>query len=182
MSDPRITNEVRKAARDAALHRWGTGSADTTQMLLSVDAALEAALPHLTSTREQIAEALHAHDQKRALIPLAWAQASYMTRHAYLSYADAVQALPHLTDDGAAAPPAAPHTKPAATGGEQSAESATTTAAPSSPNPVTREAVESVVLDEFAGQGGLGLRVLEDGARRIASAVLALLNGGGSNG
>lgn len=44
----KITDAARKAARDAALSRWGTGSADTTQMLLSVDAALVAALPHLT--------------------------------------------------------------------------------------------------------------------------------------
>jgi hypothetical protein len=35
------------AARQAALARWQTGSADTTQMLMSVDAALLAALPYL---------------------------------------------------------------------------------------------------------------------------------------
>jgi len=44
----RISDEARKAAHDAAKARWVTGSSDTTQMLLSVDAALAAALPHLT--------------------------------------------------------------------------------------------------------------------------------------
>lgn len=43
-------------------------------------------------------------------------------------------ALPHLTDDGAAAPPADPNGTPALTGADQAAESATTTAAPSSPH------------------------------------------------
>ena len=47
-----IADEARKAARDAALFRWGTGSADTTQMLMSVDAALAAAAP-LLGTRPQ---------------------------------------------------------------------------------------------------------------------------------
>lgn len=42
-----IPEEARKAAHDAAVARWLTGSSDTTQMLLSVDAALAAALPRL---------------------------------------------------------------------------------------------------------------------------------------
>ncbi len=50
MTMPRIADEIRKAAHAAAIERWNTGSADTTQMLMSVDAALQAALP----TREQI--------------------------------------------------------------------------------------------------------------------------------
>ena len=50
---------------------------------------LEAARP----TRDQIAEALHAHDQKRALVPRMWAKASELTKHTYLAYADAVLAL-----------------------------------------------------------------------------------------
>jgi len=42
-----ITDEARTAAHEAAVARWITGSSDATQMLLCVDAALEAALPHL---------------------------------------------------------------------------------------------------------------------------------------
>ena len=60
-----LPEEVRKVARDAAVERWLTGSADTTQMLLSVDAALLAALPHLRQAGrkeagEEIASALEA--------------------------------------------------------------------------------------------------------------------------
>jgi hypothetical protein len=54
----KISDEARKAARDAALFRWGAGSADTTQMLLSVDAALaalpEPAVPYLMPDREAL--------------------------------------------------------------------------------------------------------------------------------
>ncbi len=43
--------------------------------------------------RDQIAEALHAHDQERARIYCGWQNASGMTKHTYLGYADAVLAL-----------------------------------------------------------------------------------------
>lgn len=42
-----ITDEMRTAAREAARERWLTGSSDTTQMFLSVNAALEAIEPML---------------------------------------------------------------------------------------------------------------------------------------
>lgn len=47
------------------------------------------------------------------------------------------------------------------------------------PASVTREQIEAVVLDEFAGQGGLGNLVLEQGAKSIADAVLTLMGGAG---
>ena len=103
MSDPRITTRTSayRAARDAwHAHYCGEDRACTpadhcagAPDRQALQAALAAALPHLTPTRDQIAEALHAHDQKRALIPRDWANATEMTHHTYLGYADAVLAL-----------------------------------------------------------------------------------------
>ena len=109
----------------------------------------------------------------------------------YLAEAEAAleAALPHLIDDGAAAPPATPHAKPVAPGGEPAAVSATTTAAPSSPNPVTREALMVALHNEGAYCGNCDYEggIDECAACReclgaYADAVLALINGSQANG
>lgn len=48
-----IPDKAVEAARAAAVERWQTGSADTTQMLLCVSAGLEAAEPYLTDGLRQ---------------------------------------------------------------------------------------------------------------------------------
>lgn len=48
-----VTDHAVEAAKDAALEKWQHGSADTTQMLLSVRAGLEAAVPFLQGSAKQ---------------------------------------------------------------------------------------------------------------------------------
>jgi hypothetical protein len=52
-----------KIAKDAALEKWQTGSADTTQMLASLRAALESVMPELLHDTR-----LHALDEAEAAI------------------------------------------------------------------------------------------------------------------
>jgi len=63
--DVTIPDETWPVAKTAALIRWETGSADTTQMLLCVRAALEAAVPAiLAAERRRISDEILAYDQE----------------------------------------------------------------------------------------------------------------------
>lgn len=63
----KISDEAVEAARTAALARWYTGSADTTQMLLSVFAGIKATLPYLERSDSEELPAPSAMPDQEAL-------------------------------------------------------------------------------------------------------------------
>ena len=64
----KISDEAYDAARAAALGRWYAGSADTTQMLLSVFAGIEAMLPYLERSDSEELPAPSAMPDREALV------------------------------------------------------------------------------------------------------------------
>ncbi len=92
-----LTSREPEGGADGQLQRWYSAMDADEADDAPWPSGLSADNPLLTftpqPTRDQIAEALHAHDQKRALVPRTWAKASELTKHTYLSYADAVLAL-----------------------------------------------------------------------------------------